>query len=182
MAQLLSNNDGFVIKEKVFMLDASHQMRVKEQVYFEPGNEGLRVWEAGIVMARHYAISVPNSFAGQTVVELGSGTGIVGLALLKYTRVAKVVFTDYIEEILDIIKDNIALQESPAQTAVENVDFNQESTWQSILEMERIDRLIATDVVYQAVLSDKLAKLIRAVKQKHPYCQLEVVIPNGRQT
>ena len=44
--------------------------------------------------------------------------------------------------------------------------------------MNRIDRLIAADVVYHTIVAEKLAKLIRAVKNKNPYCEIEVVIPH----
>ena len=121
-------------------------------------------------------------FKGEVVVELGSGTGIVGLTLLKYTDVDTVVFTDYTQQILDVLRDNIVLQESQAKTQVEFVDFNDPATWGMILQMEQIDRLIATDVVYSRILVDNLAKLIRAVKQKNPECAIEVVIPSGRST
>jgi methylase of polypeptide subunit release factors len=40
---------------------------------------------------------------------LGSGTGIGGLAALKYTEANKVIMTDYTEEILQLIRDNIKL-------------------------------------------------------------------------
>ena len=46
-------------------------------------------------MSRHYALLDSEKFNGEVVVEIGSGTGIVGLTLLKYTQVAHMVFTDY---------------------------------------------------------------------------------------
>ena len=46
-------------------------------------------------MARHYALFDSSKFKDEIVVELGSGTGIVGLSILKYTKVGKIVFTDY---------------------------------------------------------------------------------------
>ena len=154
---------------------------MKEQVFFDAGLEGMRVWESGVIMARHYALRDAQKFNLETVVELGSGTGIAGLALIKYTRAAKVVFTDYKEEILDLIRENIELQ-GPTRVShdVENVDFTDEKTWERLLHMEHIDRVVATDVVYQAILVEKLAKLIRTIKDKHPRCQIEVMMPNGR--
>ena len=56
-----------------------------EKKFYNCGEEGMRVWESGIVMARHYAIRNAAKFAGEIVVELGSGTGIAGLSLIKYT-------------------------------------------------------------------------------------------------
>ena len=76
-------------------------------------------------MSRHYALLDSEKFNGEVVVEIGSGTGIVGLTLLKYTQVAHVVFTDYTEEILALIRENIELQGSlQGQSTVELVDFN----------------------------------------------------------
>ena len=67
-----------------------------EQVIFSNGEEGLRVWESGIVMSR-YILKNVDEFQGKVVVELGSGTGIAGLTLLKYSDAAHVYFTDYTE-------------------------------------------------------------------------------------
>ena len=68
--------------------------------------------------------------AGSTVVELGSGTGIVGLTLLKYTQVSKVVFSDYQQSVLNLIRDNIALQKGvAAETQIELADWNLDETW-----------------------------------------------------
>ena len=60
-------------------------------------------------MARYFSIGYPDSVKDQVVVELGSGTGIGGLALLKYTDVNKVVFTDYQQPVLNLIGENIVL-------------------------------------------------------------------------
>ena len=60
-------------------------------------------------MARHYALLDSSKFKDEIVVELGSGTGIVGLSVLKYTKVGKIVFTDYDEQIIELIRENIDL-------------------------------------------------------------------------
>ena len=82
-------------QEKTLALSPSHPITLKEQVLFQGGQEGLRVWESGIALARYFAIQAPDSVRGNTVVDLGSGTGIVGLSMLKYTMVGHVMFTDY---------------------------------------------------------------------------------------
>ena len=43
------------------------------------------------------------------MVELGSGTGIVGLALLNFTQVQKVVFSDYKETVLNVARENVQM-------------------------------------------------------------------------
>ena len=76
---------------------------------YDSGEEGLCIWESGIVMARYFALQVAESVRGQTIVELGAGTGVTGLALLKHTPVQKVIFTDYLTPILKLIRENIEL-------------------------------------------------------------------------
>ena len=69
---------------------------------FSDGNEGLRVWEAGIAFSR-YILQHKTEFNGKTVVELGSGTGIVGLTLLKHSAANKIVFSDYVPQVNEVI-------------------------------------------------------------------------------
>ena len=78
---------------------------LKEQVIFQNGQEGKRVWESGITIAR-YVLESKERFSGKTVLDLGSGTGIGALAALKFTQASSVVMTDYTEEILSLLKEN----------------------------------------------------------------------------
>ena len=148
---------------------------------FQDGQEGLRVWESGIALARYFAMQAPETTQGQTIVELGSGTGIAGLALLKFTPVAKVVFSDYKETVLGVARENAAMQQGvTAETQVELCDWTQEETWHSILNLERIDRVIATDVIYNGSNYPSLAVLLRKIKDMHPACEINVIIPGDR--
>lgn len=51
-------------QEKTLNLSADRQLRIKEQVIYDPGEEGLCIWESGIVMGRHFAVQAPESVAG----------------------------------------------------------------------------------------------------------------------
>ena len=48
-------------------------------------------------------------FKDKTILELGSGTGIGGLSIAKYTQATKVIMTDYTQELLDLISENSRL-------------------------------------------------------------------------
>ena len=48
-------------------------------------------------------------FEGKTILELGSGTGIGCLSLFKYSNASKIIFTDYTNEILQLLNENIEL-------------------------------------------------------------------------
>ena len=60
------------------------------------------------------------------------------------------------------------------------MDFDEPESWGKLLALDRIDVLMATDVIYQAVIVENLAKLMRTIKQKHPDCRVEIIIPTGR--
>lgn len=51
---------------------------------FPHGLDGLRLWEAGIVLAR-YIINQNFLFKNKKVLELGAGVGIAGMTAKKWT-------------------------------------------------------------------------------------------------
>ena len=113
-----------------------------------------------------YILNNLENFEGKTVIELGSGTGIVGLTLLKYSDAARVYFTDYTERITDLLQKNISMQTIKAsEVYVELVDWTKQETWQSILALDKIDHVIATDVVYDGSPYGDLANLLHIIKQ-----------------
>ena len=52
---------------------------------FPHGLDGLRLWEAGIVLAR-YVVNNSAQFKGKRVLELGAGVGIAGMTAKKWTE------------------------------------------------------------------------------------------------
>lgn len=59
-------------------------------------------------MAR-YLYHNRDHFEGKIVLDLGSGTGIGALSLLKFSRAAKVVLTDYTEDLITLLDENVRL-------------------------------------------------------------------------
>lgn len=51
---------------------------------FPHGLDGLRLWEAGIILAR-YIVHNNSLFKGKKVLELGGGVGIAGFTAKKWT-------------------------------------------------------------------------------------------------
>lgn len=70
------------------------------------------MWESGITIAR-YIYHNYERFKGKTILDLGSGTGIGAFAALKYTEASRVIMTDYTEEILELLRENVKYQSSP---------------------------------------------------------------------
>ena len=52
---------------------------------FPHGLDGLRLWEAGIILSR-YIIHNSSVFKGKSVLELGGGVGIAGFTAKKWTE------------------------------------------------------------------------------------------------
>ena len=49
-------DDLMTFQEKTLILAEGRLLRIKEQVIYDKGEEGLCIWESGIVMARHFAV------------------------------------------------------------------------------------------------------------------------------
>jgi predicted nicotinamide N-methyase len=80
---------------------------------------------------------------------------------MKFTECKRVILTDYTEEILSLIQDNIKLMKSARHhPEVLLIDWTKEETYEC-LKGEPIDIIIATDVIYHGSPYASLAKLIK---------------------
>ncbi|XP_062921658.1 protein-lysine methyltransferase METTL21D [Mobula hypostoma] len=82
------------------------RLRIKQHC---AGDVGCVVWDAALVLAKYLETSSfyrgsSHVFSGKNVVELGSGTGVVGL--MASTLGANVILTD-LEELQDLLNINI---------------------------------------------------------------------------
>jgi len=80
-------------------------VRIKLAVDASPGCGGI-AWPAGEVLSRYIARRGPDALRGKTVLELGSGTGLVGLVAGKLG--AEVWITDQ-APLLPIMQRNVAM-------------------------------------------------------------------------
>eukprot|EP01138_Halocafeteria_seosinensis_P004994 gb/GECG01005107.1/.p1 GENE.gb/GECG01005107.1/~~gb/GECG01005107.1/.p1 ORF type:complete len:261 (+),score=12.30 gb/GECG01005107.1/:1-783(+) len=66
-----------------------------------------RVWEGAYFLA-HFAACCRNTFSGQTAIELGSGTGLTGIAVATVTDINQLYLTDF-KEVMHSMSHNINL-------------------------------------------------------------------------
>ncbi|XP_022889674.1 methyltransferase-like protein 22 isoform X1 [Olea europaea var. sylvestris] len=149
---------------------------------------GLQVWRAELVLADFvlHMMHKSSAFHGIVAVELGAGTGLVGMLL---ARVAKSVFiTDHGDEVLQNCSENIHLNAgvlgTKASVFVRELDWNaswppqvlenfssqQRYGW-SISEIEEIQRatiLVAADVIYSDDLTDAFFSILELLMCKSP--------------
>lgn len=89
-----------------FKICGKSTVSLVDQPIFKSGDEGRRVWEGGIVFSR-FVLRNSVLFRNKKVLELGSGGGIAGISILKYTNASHVTFSDYKESLFPLIELNI---------------------------------------------------------------------------
>ncbi|XP_030739748.1 protein-lysine N-methyltransferase EEF2KMT isoform X1 [Globicephala melas] len=157
------------------------------------GTTGLVTWNAALYLAE-WAMENPAGFAHRTVLELGSGAGLTGLAICKMCRPRAYVFSDYHSHVLEQLQGNVLLNglslepnvaalaqhpehdtadaESP-RVMVARVDWDVVTVPQ--LAAFQPDIVIAADVLYcpETVLS------LVGVLQKLSACQKDQRVPDA---
>ncbi|XP_057772996.1 uncharacterized protein LOC130992398 isoform X2 [Salvia miltiorrhiza] len=150
---------------------------------------GLQVWRAELVLADfvlHMTYKNSSNFDGVVAVELGSGTGLVGMLL---ARAANTLFiTDKGDEVLENCAKNVNLNAGifhhKASIYVRELDWNhpwppvivvdppsEQSYCWSTLEFEKLQRaslLLAADVIYSDDLTDAFFNVLEAIMSCSP--------------
>jgi protein-lysine N-methyltransferase EEF2KMT len=94
--------------------DLAHPVTLLESRYVisSAGTTGLRTWEAALHLGAYLMTERGRQHVrGKTILELGSGTGLVSLLCAKHLGAARVVATDGSEVVVDTIKTNMFLNE-----------------------------------------------------------------------
>ena len=118
----------------------------------------------------------PGQFASKTILELGSGTGIGGIAALKYTEPLKVVFTDYTEEVNQLLSENIKLQGVSKSYEIQLVDWTKPEDYDKVASIP-VDIVIATDVIYKGSPYSDMVNLLLIVCQRNTHAEIMIIIP-----
>uniref|UniRef100_K7B9M2 Family with sequence similarity 86, member A n=1 Tax=Pan troglodytes TaxID=9598 RepID=K7B9M2_PANTR len=127
------------------------------------GTTGLVTWDAALYLAE-WAIENPAAFTNRTVLELGSGAGLTGLAICKMCRPRAYIFSDCHSRVLEQLRGNVLLNglsleaditanlDSPRVT-VAQLDWDVATVHQ--LSAFQPDVVIAADVLYcpEAIVS-----------------------------
>ncbi len=102
----------------------------------------IRVWDSGYYLAKYLLEETPLfQIEGKQFLELGGGSGIVGIAILLLG--GKVIFSDYEEDALEMINLNCKLNGLNEFKTIKG-------DWRDFPELnDKIDFLTASDVFYE---------------------------------
>jgi len=134
----------------------SLQLQYKECYIIHSGQHavdytGLRIWPGAHLLA-HYLLHSQHSqhsLHGQVVCELGAGVGLCGLMAARFAR--RVVLTDRVQAVLDVIDRNVGLNQLSATASSHVLEWG-DSGARSLLESLQLPSaftsVIAADVIY----------------------------------
>jgi len=144
---------------------------------------GMTTWGAAYLLS-DFILANKILFSDKHILELGSGTGLAGIAL-KYMnpKCKKVVLTDYSPKVLNNLKDNIELNNIEIQDFIGSEDFKGESDipfsvrildWE-IEDLKCLDQcldiidsevIIGADIVYDPSLARYLVSILHYLLNK----------------
>ncbi|GMM30072.1 protein-lysine N-methyltransferase [Martiniozyma asiatica (nom. inval.)] len=133
------------------------------------GTTGLRTWEASVYLTDYFLNKMPvelyeNCFKGKNILELGCGTGLVGISLLKHCKndIKRMVLTDGDTQLIDKISTNLLLNEM----AIDDEKLEVCKLWWGEDQFPQypndpIQTLVAADVTYDASAIPALVETIK---------------------
>ncbi|XP_008844837.1 protein-lysine N-methyltransferase EEF2KMT [Nannospalax galili] len=133
------------------------------------GTTGLVTWDAALYLAE-WAIENPTAFTDRTVLELGSGAGLTGLAICKVCRPRAFIFSDYHSRVLEQLCRNVLLNgfslepnapAGPGSSRVTVAELDWDEATESQLSAFRADVVIAADVLYCREVTLSLLRVLR---------------------
>jgi 16S rRNA G527 N7-methylase RsmG len=154
----MNSSDENQIKE--INLNENFSIRIIENQKFGVAGE---VWNSAYLLS---SLMISNKcqriMKNKTILEIGSGTGICGL-FASLSGAKKVYLTDR-EDNLKILHENFELNKTEihnknCEIAIKALDWNYSPSFKNI--EDKIDLLIASDIVYHGLNFNKIIELIK---------------------
>uniref|UniRef100_A0A8C6I9B1 Eukaryotic elongation factor 2 lysine methyltransferase n=1 Tax=Mus spicilegus TaxID=10103 RepID=A0A8C6I9B1_MUSSI len=136
------------------------------------GTTGLVTWDAALYLAE-WAIENPAAFTDRTILELGSGTGLTGLAICKACCPRAYIFSDCHAQVLEQLRGNVLLNgfslephtpidAGSSKVTVAQLDWDEVTASQ--LSAFQADVVIAADVLYCWEMTLSLVRVLKMLE------------------
>lgn len=160
-----------------YFVEGSDYVRLRESpnVISAHGSTGHRTWEAALALS-DYLITAgllvdTNGRKAKKLVELGAGTGLVGLIAAKLDPALEVVLTDGDEKVVDNLRSNITLNNSGLDKT--NITA-QMLLWNETPVVPGTDVVLAADVTYDGSVIPHLVACLAQFVAACPTCRIIV--------
>ncbi|CAE6400450.1 unnamed protein product [Rhizoctonia solani] len=153
-----------VVRQNIELSLPPLDLLVKLTVDASPGCGGI-AWPAGEVLSRYLARR--GSLAGQRAIELGSGTGLVGL-VAGLLGAEEVVITDQ-EQLINIMEENIALNDLRGRVRASVLDWGEPLSANLPSETSII---LAADCVYAEPAFPLLVATLSDLNNTYPNAEI----------
>lgn len=104
-----------------------------------------------------------NIFRGRRILELGSGTGLVGILLCKLLSPEIVYLSDIHPTVLSLLMENISLNKTPCAHVL-SLDWEGYST-QNLLDLN-VDVIFGADIVYDVEVIPHLVRVLEVLLRR----------------
>ncbi|KAF8767974.1 Protein-lysine N-methyltransferase EEF2KMT like protein [Argiope bruennichi] len=131
---------------------------------------GLQTWEAAKYLSE-WCIRNRSYFESKTILELGSGIGLLGIIVLKFCDPEKYIFSDKSKEVLKLLSSNIKIN---LKNHGNGVTEQQQLTWADINNEEAAiispDVILGTDIVFDINTIGSLIQALNILMIKKGAC------------
>lgn len=162
----IDNNSDWSYKH--YRITPEVVVTLKESMKFiSEGTTGLVSWQASIALSE-WILKHLDQFNGKEILELGSGTGLLGFLLGKIISGSRIILSDCHDSVLRLLHENHQINfASTSNNSIEILDLPWETFEQSLLVNRNIspDFILAADVIYDDTLFEPLVRTINEIFQ-----------------
>ena len=160
-----SPDEMFLRELEIELEDETRTVRLNQRY---EGDTGVVVWDAAIVLAKYLETNTA-MVRSKEVVELGSGTGAVGLCA-GVLGADKVILTDQ-EDLVEFLSHNIELntEVTPSESGVSALplQWGNNTHIENVMNMvTRVDLVLVSDCVFYKESLDDLVETLQLLSDK----------------
>ena len=152
-------NELMKLKKKSIIITKDFSVDLKEQtIFLADGKEGLHLWESSVVLTR-FVLKNSHLFENKNIIELGTGCGLLGISILKKINVKYYTFSDYNDDVLNNLKENIKINKiNNKNYEILKLDWKDYNTINN-----KYDIIIGSELIYQGGNIKELVLLINKI-------------------